>query len=166
MPTLRGIKCTIEIGPGNLPLKEYKAKYDDGYVQTFLAVPDSGVNFTVHIETEGYIAPGLAFFVFMDGEYQCNRNRIGLKLPGYGVDPSEYETAFRMRQKEEKNAYGSFVASDWSFKALDRGEQKFPLCFIFRLTSCSFCRQGTEPQLTIPQQHRHHRDCRTALQAF
>ncbi|KAK0933350.1 hypothetical protein LTS01_026176, partial [Friedmanniomyces endolithicus] len=59
----------------------------------------------------GYIAPGLAAFVFMDGQYQCNRNRLRLKLPEDGVDPSQYEIDFYMRQKEEKAADGRFVGS-------------------------------------------------------
>lgn len=125
MPTLKQIKCSIELGPGHVKLKEYGTKYGDGNVQTFIAVPDTDIPFTVHIQTEGYIAPGLAFYVFMDGEYQCNRNRVGLKLPGAAVDVTEYETEFRMRQKEEKNSYGSYVARDWSFKGLNRGKHLF-----------------------------------------
>ena len=122
MPTLKQIQCSIELGPGHVKLKEYGTKYGDGYVQTFIAVPDTDIAFTVHIETEGYIAPGLAFWVFMDGEYQCNRNRVGLKLPGPTVDPARYEVEFRLRQKEERNAYGSFVGREWSFKQLDRSK--------------------------------------------
>lgn len=122
MPTLKQIKCSVELGPGNVQLKEYGSKYNDGSVQTFIAVPDTDIPFTIHIETQGYIAPGIALFVFMDGEYQCNRNRVGLKLPGPGVDPSQYETDFRLRQKEEKTAYGSFVSRAWSFKKLQIGK--------------------------------------------
>lgn len=118
MPALKQIRCSVELGPRNVKLQEYGAKYSDGYVQTFIAVPDTDIPFTIHVETEGYIAPGIAFFVFMDGEYQCNRNRVDLKLPGPGVDPAEYQTDFRMRQKEEKTSYGSFISRPWSFKKL------------------------------------------------
>ncbi|KAK3704432.1 hypothetical protein LTR37_013855 [Vermiconidia calcicola] len=120
MPKLKQINCSIELGPGNTKLKEYGARYSDGYVEAFIAVPDTDVPFTVHLKSEGYIAPGLAFFVFMDGVYQCNRNRIGLKLPDKGVQPKDFETEFRLRQKEEKTSGGSFVVRDWTFAKLDR----------------------------------------------
>lgn len=122
MPTLKQIKCSVELGAGNIGLKEYGAKYGDSSVQTFIAVPNTDIPFTIHVETQGYIAPGLALFVFMDGEYQCNRNRVGLRLPGPGVDPADYETEFRLQQKEEKTAYGSFVSRKWSFKKLQTGK--------------------------------------------
>jgi hypothetical protein len=121
MPTLKQIECSVELGSRNIKLKEYGAIYRDGYVEVFLAVPDTDIQFTIHIQTKGYIAPGLAFFVFMDGEYQCNRNRVGLKLPGDRVDPGEYETEFRMRQKEDKKDDGSFVAREWSFAKMKTG---------------------------------------------
>lgn len=122
MPTLKQINCSIELGPSNTKLKEYGARYSDGHVETFVAVPDTDIPFTVHLKSEGYIAPGLAFFVFMDGEYQCNRNRVCLKLPGEGVQPQDYETEFRVRQKEEKTSFGTFVVRDWTFAKLNRGE--------------------------------------------
>ena len=122
MPKLKQIECSIELGPRNVKLKEYGARYNDGHVETFIAIPDTDIPFTIHIKTDGYIAPGLAFFAFMDGEYQCNRNRIGFKVPGPGVEPAQYETEFRLRQKEEKTAYGSFVSRDWSFKKLQTGK--------------------------------------------
>lgn len=122
MPTLKQINCSIELGPGNTKLKEYGARYSDGHVETFVAVPDTDIPFNIHLRTEGYIAPGIALFVFMDGEYQCNRNRHGLKLPGDGVQPQEYETEFRVRQREEKTNFGTLVAREWSFAKLNRGK--------------------------------------------
>ncbi len=122
MPTLKQIKCSIELGPSNTVLKEYGARYSDGHVEAFIAVPGTDVPFTVHLKSEGYIAPGLAFFVFMDGQYQCNRNKVDLKLPGGGVERSDYETEFRLRQKEEKTSTGTFVARDWTFAKLNKGK--------------------------------------------
>lgn len=122
MPELKQIEASIELGPSNTRLKEYGARYSDGHVETFVAVPDTDMPFTIHLKTQGYIAPGISFFVFMDGEYQCNRNKVGLKLPGDGVKPSEYETDFRLRQKEEKTSAGSFVAREWSFAKLDKSQ--------------------------------------------
>ena len=122
MPTLRQIECSIELGASNTRLKEYGARYSDGHVEAFIAVPDTDTPFTIHIKTNGYIAPGISFFVFMDGIYQCNRNKVGFKLPGDGIGPHEYETEFRLRQKEEKTKLGGFVAREWSFAKLDTGE--------------------------------------------
>ncbi|KAK0848845.1 hypothetical protein LTS02_013889, partial [Friedmanniomyces endolithicus] len=119
MPTLKQINCSIELGSSNAKLKEYGARYSDGAVETFIAVPDTKMPFYIHLETKGYIAPGLAAFVFMDGQYQCNRNRLGLKLPVDGVDSSQYEVDFYMRQKEEKGADGRFVGREWTFAQLN-----------------------------------------------
>ena len=123
MPTLKQINCSIELGTANVKLKEYGARYSDGHVETFIAVPEIDLPFSIHVTSDGYIAPGLALFVFIDGEYQCNRNRVKLKLPGEGVQRREYETEFRLRQKEEKSDAGSFVVRDWKFAKLNRGEQ-------------------------------------------
>ena len=125
MPELKQIEVSLELGTSNTKLKEYGARYSDGHVETFVAVPETDMPFSIHITTKHYIAPGIAFFVFMDGEYQCNRNRIGLRLPADGVDPNEYETEFRMRQKEEKNSAGTFVAREWSFAKLNTGDESF-----------------------------------------
>ena len=131
MPTLKQISCSIELGLGNTKLKEYGARYSDGHVESFIAVPDTDIPFTVHIKSEGYIAPGLAFFVFMDGEYQCNRNRTCLQLPGPDVQIRQYETEFRLRQKEEKTSFGSFVVRDWTFAKLNRGKTSKPMLVDF-----------------------------------
>lgn len=121
MPTLKQITCTLELAPTNTPLKEHGARYSDGHVETFVAVPATAVPFSLHLKTSGYIAPGLAFFVFIDGEYQANRNRVGLKLPGEVVGKELFETEFRLRQKEEKTAEGGWVVREWCFAELNRG---------------------------------------------
>lgn len=122
MPKLKQITCSVELGLSRTKLKEYGARYSDGVVETFIAVPDTTVPFCLHLQTEGYISPGLAVFVFMDGKYQCNRNRLGAHLPGDGVPPSKYEWEFCLRQKEEKTAEGRFVGREWTFTKLDIGE--------------------------------------------
>ena len=121
MPQLKQIEASVEQGTSNTKLKEYGARYSDGHVETFIAVPDTDMPFSIHISTQGYIAPGISVFVFMDGQYQCNRNKIGFKLPGDGVQPHEYEAEFRMRQKEDKTGGGVFLAREWSFAKLNTG---------------------------------------------
>ena len=76
MPTLKDVTCSLELSALNgAKLKEYYPRYSDGHVETFVAVPEVDQPFIVHVVSKGYIAPGLAVYVFMDGVYQCNRNR-------------------------------------------------------------------------------------------
>lgn len=128
MPTLKQITCNVELGASHAKLKEYGARYSDGAVETFIAIPEAGIPFNIRISTKGYIAPGLAAFVFIDGNYQANRNRLGLKMPAHGVDPSQHEVEFVMRQKEEKGADGRFVGREWSFAQLNTSESKGTHC--------------------------------------
>ena len=128
MPTLRQIHCSIELGPSNIKLPEYGTIVGDGYTETFIAVPETNIPFNVHVNSEGYIGPGLAFFVFMDGDYQTNRNRVRLPMPGAGVAASDYEVEFRVRQKEEKTGAGMFLGREWSFAKLDKGKLIISRC--------------------------------------
>ncbi|CAK1354440.1 unnamed protein product [Cercospora beticola] len=119
MPTLKQISCSLEVGT-NTRLKEYGHTYTDGGVEAFVAIPDAPIPFRVRVTSSGYIAPGLAAYVFMDGAYQCNRNRQKLAMPppDSQVDPHEYEVDFTLRQKEEKTSDGLFVAREWTFAQL------------------------------------------------
>ncbi|KAI6907241.1 hypothetical protein KC318_g4979 [Hortaea werneckii] len=119
MPKLKQLVCSIELGQSRTPLQEYGARYSDGAVESFVAVPDTKIPFCIRLKSEGYIAPGLAAFVFMDGQYQCNRNKLQLRMPDDGVPESDYEIVFCLRQKEEKTAGGTFVGRQWSFAELN-----------------------------------------------
>ncbi|KAI7617461.1 hypothetical protein KC346_g5462, partial [Hortaea werneckii] len=119
MPKLKQLVCSIELGQSRTPLQEYGARYSDGAVESFVAVPDTKMPFCIRLKSEGYIAPGLAAFVFMDGQYQCNRNKLQLRMPDDGVPASDYEIDFCLRQKEEKTANGTFVGRQWSFAELN-----------------------------------------------
>ena len=123
MPKLKQLDCSLQIGPSDTPLKEYGAQYRDGYVETFIPVPDTDLPFTISLKTDGYIAPGLGVWVFMDGQYQCNKNKMGFKMPGRGVEPRDNETTFHLRQKEDKTSTpNNFVVRDWTFAKLNRGD--------------------------------------------
>lgn len=105
-------------------MKEYGTRYGDGHVETFVAVPSEEVNFSIHLTSERYIAPGLAMFVYIDGLYQCNRNRGNLVVPEEETPKHYYQVEFRVRQQEEKQrkqSDGTFLARDWTFHALDLG---------------------------------------------
>ncbi|CAK3997896.1 Hypothetical predicted protein [Lecanosticta acicola] len=118
MPTLKQITASLELGSSGARLKEYGHRYTDGGVEAFVVVPETDMPFHVHITSSGYIAPGLAAYVYMDGEYQSNRNRQRLQIPAPAMRAEEYEIDFNMRQKEEKSADGLFVARDWTFAKL------------------------------------------------
>ncbi|EME49371.1 hypothetical protein DOTSEDRAFT_76701 [Dothistroma septosporum NZE10] len=118
MPTLKQITCSIQLGPTDTTLKEYGHRFTDGGVQAFVAVPATKIPFNVRVTSCGYIAPGLAAYVFMDGQYQCNRNRQRLQFPALGTSARDYEVDFRLRQKEDRTAEGTFVAREWTFAEL------------------------------------------------
>jgi hypothetical protein len=123
MPTLKQISCSLELGSTNTKLKEYKHTYLDGGCEVYVAVPDTDIPFHIRVTSTGYIAPGLAAYVFIDGRYQCNRNRQGLSLPTDDTSPADYEVDFKLRQKEENTVGGLFVAREWSFAQLRAGTQ-------------------------------------------
>ncbi|KAI4755911.1 hypothetical protein E4T52_11958 [Aureobasidium sp. EXF-3400] len=119
MPSLKQLTCSIELGSTHTKVVEYGKDYGDGHVTSYIAVPSEEVNFSLHLTSQGYIAPGLAMFVYMDGQYQCNRNRRGLKVPAKGVPDEQVEVDLRVRQKESKQADGSFLGRDWTFHGLN-----------------------------------------------
>ncbi|KAK5105811.1 hypothetical protein LTR62_002134 [Meristemomyces frigidus] len=118
MPTLNHIKCSVELVANKVQLKEYGTKYSDRAVETFIAVPQSDLPFVVRLQSEGYIAPGLSAFVFIDGEYHSNRNKLNLKLPNEAIDPCESVVDFTFRQKEDKDSDGNFIGRPWTFAKL------------------------------------------------
>lgn len=122
MPTLKQITCKVEWSSSNLPLNEIQTIYADGFVQTYVAVPPMPTPFSVHLRSHGYIAPGLAMFVYMDGVYQCNRNRSNLKTPGEARIRQQTEVDFQVRQKEELMPDGSFRGQQWRFDSLKTGK--------------------------------------------
>ena len=122
MPTLKHLTCHVEWSSSNIPLEEYNATYADGFVSTYIAIPSTPTPFSIHLTSHGYVAPGLAMFVYMDGVYQVNRNRRNLKIPGEGTKRSHTEVDFRVRQKEELLWDGSFEGKEWRFERAKIGE--------------------------------------------
>ncbi|EFE34654.1 uncharacterized protein ARB_06417 [Trichophyton benhamiae CBS 112371] len=80
MPTLKQLTCHIEWANCSIPFKEYGVTYRDGSVECLIPVQPASTPFSIRLTSSGYIAPGLAMFVYMDGVYQCNRNRDDLIL--------------------------------------------------------------------------------------
>ncbi|KAH0558851.1 hypothetical protein GP486_004515, partial [Trichoglossum hirsutum] len=116
MPKLKQLLCSVEHVDSNVPFHEYGTSYGDGFVQTHIVVPAAPVRFTLHLTSTGYIAPGMAMFVFMDGVYQCNRNVDGLVPPGEGTERSQTEIDFLVRQKEQMLNDDMWLGREWSFE--------------------------------------------------
>lgn len=125
MPSLKDLHCCIELSGTDTKLQEFGTTYSDGCVETFVAVPSGPQPFAIRLSSSDFIAPGLAIYVFIDGVYQCNRNRQNLKLR----KPPDRRALvdFRVRQKEEKQKDGSMIARDWKFEKLNLGELYVPV---------------------------------------
>jgi hypothetical protein len=117
MPTLKDLTCSIELSDNQRALKEFGTVYGDGSVETFVPVPSKPQSFSVHLTSNKFVAPGLAMYVYIDGIYQCNRNRQDLKLRKESDSRSLVD--FRVRQKEEKQKDGSMIAREWRFEKLN-----------------------------------------------
>lgn len=117
MPTLKDLNCSIELSDSQRALQEFGTTYNDGCVETFVAVPSKPESFSIHLTSDRFIAPGISMYVFVDGVYQCNRNRQDLKLTKESNKHSVVD--FRVRQKEEKQKDGSMIAREWKFDKLD-----------------------------------------------
>ncbi|KLJ11565.1 hypothetical protein EMPG_09667 [Blastomyces silverae] len=118
MPTLKQLSCQIEWAGSNVPFKEYGTTYGDGFVECYIAIPNSSTPFSINLRSSGYIAPGLAMFVFMDGVYQCNRNRDDLRpMPRSPETIKKFrDISFRVRQREERFPDGRWIGRPWRFE--------------------------------------------------
>lgn len=122
MPRLKDIECSIELANPQRKLQEHMITYGDGVVETFIAVPNESKPFAIHLTSSAYIAEGLAMYVFINGVYQCNRNRRGLENNRRGKQVSHRALVdFVVRQKEERQRNGEMVAREWRFEKLNTG---------------------------------------------
>ncbi|KAF7671343.1 hypothetical protein GT037_010668 [Alternaria burnsii] len=117
MPSLKDLNCAIEVSESQQALQEFGTTYGDGCVETFIPVPSKPQTFSIHLTSNKFIAPGVAIFVYVDGVYQCNRNRQDLKLRKHSDSRSLVD--FRVRQKEERQDDGSMFAREWAFDKLN-----------------------------------------------
>jgi hypothetical protein len=115
MPPLKQLTCHIELGNTKSPFVEYGTTYGDGVVETYIAIPNLPQPFAIHLTSRNFIAEGLAMVVFMDGDYQCNRNRLNLKPPNVGFHQKSTEINFRVRQKEMPLGGGTYLGRGWRF---------------------------------------------------
>lgn len=123
MPSLKDLHCSIELGDSHEKLPEYGTIYADGFVETFVAVPSGPKAFAVRLSSSAYIAEGLAMYVYIDGVYQCNRNRQ-LQERRHNGKPLGHRSLvnFLVRQKEQKHKDGTIIARPWAFEELNIGK--------------------------------------------
>ncbi|KAL8712454.1 MAG: hypothetical protein Q9220_003302 [cf. Caloplaca sp. 1 TL-2023] len=128
MPTLKQLTCYVEwsASGSSLPLQEYGTIYFDGLVETYVQVPPISTPFSIRLKSDGYIAPGLSMFVYIDGEYQCNRGRNNLKIPTSTTQKHHTNVDFVVRQKEAPMSSGGFAGAQWTF-GVPEGDTQGPI---------------------------------------
>jgi len=62
MPSLKDLKCSIELSDSQQILQEFGTTYGDGLVETFVPVPSKPQPFSVHLTSERFIASGIAMY--------------------------------------------------------------------------------------------------------
>ena len=118
MPTLKNLRCTIDHGSSNQPLEENATSFGQNFVETYVAVPDFETAFTVHLAADGYIAPGLGVFVFIDGVYQCNRIKRRLVPPRDPGMPYVSGVDFRLKAPHVTTGGEGWTGDDFDFNHL------------------------------------------------
>ena len=121
MPRFKNLNCWVERSDNNVHFPESQTTYGDHRIETYVAVPANSTPFSIRLKSDGYIAPGLAMYVYIDGDYQCNRNRQNLMLPDEATERGQIEVDFQVRQKEEQTPQGTLEAKEWRFEKQDKG---------------------------------------------
>jgi hypothetical protein len=125
MPTLKDLICHVQWPETSCPFPEYGTVYGDGLVETYLAVPSHPQVFTIHLTSRKFIAQGLAMIVFIDGRYQCNRNRVNLEPEREGLDEKKSKIDFLVRQNEKVLGEGTYLGREWRFDDSNLGESSY-----------------------------------------
>ena len=115
MPTLGGLACYVQWADTNQPFQEYNTTYGDGIVETYIAIPDKPQPFNIRVTSNKFMCEGLAAVVYIDGAYQCNRNRVNLVYSKPGLPRERTEIDFLLRQKETPIKDGSYLGRQWRF---------------------------------------------------
>ncbi|KAK6369328.1 hypothetical protein LTS17_009670 [Exophiala oligosperma] len=115
MPTLKNLVCNVLWGETGAPFPEYGTQYGDGFVETFIAIPNHPQPFSIRLTSRKFIHEGLAMLVFIDGKYQCNRVRVNLQSPEKNLPESRSKIDFIVRQKETRLGDGSYMGREWRF---------------------------------------------------
>lgn len=123
MPSLSGLQCNVELSPHNLSLPELDITYRNQGVSCTVGVPDDPTTFNIHFSARDIVGHGIAAFVFIDGQYQANRNWTGMSIASRPTAYPTLDVDFRFRQKEELASDGrSIIARDWHFSDVKTGQ--------------------------------------------
>lgn len=126
MTKLKKLLCQVLWADTGTPFREYATCYGDGVVETFIIVPDKPQIFTIRLTSTDFIYEGLSAAIFMDGHYQCNRNRVNL-LPAKNKPARDRtEISFLFRQKETSLGGGMFMGREWRFDDHNIGNLNTP----------------------------------------
>ena len=116
MPVVSQLKCSVEWANSRVAFEEFGTTYNRDGVVCYIAVPSSRTAFSIRLQNTGYMTSGLSMFVFIDGRYQCNRNKVTSKLT---EDVINQELDLFVDSREEKLQSGEYLAREWSFVMLD-----------------------------------------------
>jgi hypothetical protein len=128
MPTLKDLACHVQWAETGSPFPEYGTIYGDGLVETYIAVPGHPQVFTIRLTSMKFISEGLSMVVFIDGQYQCNRNRVNLQPQKKDLPENRSKVDFLVRQKEKPLGDGTYMGREWRFDDCNLGQssQLFP----------------------------------------
>jgi hypothetical protein len=122
MPTLKDLACHVQWAETGSPFPEYGTIYGDGLVETYIAVPGHPQVFTIRLTSTKFISEGLSMVVFIDGQYQCNRNRVNLQPPKKDLPENRSKVDFLVRQKEKPLGDGTYMGREWRFDDCNLGQ--------------------------------------------
>ncbi|KAL2431471.1 hypothetical protein ABEF95_009452 [Exophiala dermatitidis] len=115
MPVLKDLVCQVLWAETASAFPEYGTQYGDGVVETYIAIPNHPQPFSIRLASRKFIYEGLAVLVFIDGEYQCNRNRVNLRPAKKDASAGPTLVDLVMKQKEKPIGDGSYVGREWRF---------------------------------------------------
>lgn len=115
MPQLKQISCCVQWADTQAPFPEYETQYGDGVVETYIVIPETPQAFCIRLTSHGFIYEGISMVVYIDGKYQCNRNRVNLKPPQKGQESKKCEVDFLLRQQETSLNSGAYIGREWRF---------------------------------------------------
>src|ERR1700744_1510119 len=124
MPVLKDLACHVQWADTGSQFPEYGTVYGDGIVETYIAIPSHPQVFTIHLTSHKFISEGLAMVVFIDGRYQCNRNRVNLKPRTKDSAENRTNIDFLVRQKEKSLGDGTYMGREWPFDDTNLGESQ------------------------------------------
>ncbi|OAL39171.1 hypothetical protein AYO20_01489 [Fonsecaea nubica] len=125
MPTLKDLVCHVQWADTGSAFPEYGTIYGDGVVETYIAVPGHPQAFTIRLTSRKFIYTGLAMVVFIDGDYQCNRNRVNLQPTKDDAPDNRTNIDFLVRQKEKPMGDGTYMGREWRFDDCNLGESLY-----------------------------------------